>query len=220
MQQVFQRARRPEQRDDRRQDIINTALSVLDHVPFAELTMAALAEKAGLAKGTLYLYFPTKEQLLLVLVEELTVRWLEELKQSLSLLEGTSSDEHLAEAVSRCMLRQPTFIQLLPVACAIIEQHEDEPWAADYRRRNQDRARQAGTAVEKCLSAPRPGTGARFLVYAVALVTGLQQLKRKKPSSPKDGESLFQPDPFETSLEEELPISLCVVLRGLHQPAL
>ena len=34
MQQVFQRARRPEQRDDRRQDIINTALSVLAEQAF------------------------------------------------------------------------------------------------------------------------------------------------------------------------------------------
>ncbi len=211
----FQRARQPAQKEDRRQLIIDTALAVLESLPYSDLTMAILAERAGLAKGTLYLYFQTKEQLLLALAEQLTARWLTEQQRHLQPLDSTGAAEQVALATSVCLLRQSALLQLLPLACSVLDQHEGETWAIDYRARLIDRAKIAGTRVESCFLHAAPGTGSRFLTCAVALATGLQQLKRKTCPRARPMPGATADDVFETSLGDELTLALGAMLRGL-----
>src|SRR6202046_2148665 len=48
-----------------RQSILTAALKLFAHEPYQAVTMARVAEAAGVAKGTLYLYFPSKDALYL-----------------------------------------------------------------------------------------------------------------------------------------------------------
>lgn len=48
---------------DKREKIIQAAVGVFGESGFDAASMADIAAKAGVAKGTLYLYFPSKEQL-------------------------------------------------------------------------------------------------------------------------------------------------------------
>lgn len=51
-------------KENRRQSIIDAAVQRVCASGFEALSMAEIAEEAGVAKGTLYLYFTSKEQLL------------------------------------------------------------------------------------------------------------------------------------------------------------
>jgi AcrR family transcriptional regulator len=64
------RARQESQKLARRRDILAIAGDMIAGMPFQAIAMAEVAERAGLAKGTLYLYFPSKESLFLALLEE------------------------------------------------------------------------------------------------------------------------------------------------------
>jgi AcrR family transcriptional regulator len=55
--------------DERRQDILDAALSVFAEKGIARTTVADIAEAAGVAKGTFYLYFDSKENLVGALKE-------------------------------------------------------------------------------------------------------------------------------------------------------
>ena len=56
------RARSAEARAERRDEILDAAEELFAEQRFAELHMVRLAKEIGLAKGTLYLYFPSKER--------------------------------------------------------------------------------------------------------------------------------------------------------------
>lgn len=59
------RAVNSDDKNQKRKLILDVTLSILDKKDFGLITMNEVAEKAGVAKGTLYLYFKTKEELCL-----------------------------------------------------------------------------------------------------------------------------------------------------------
>jgi AcrR family transcriptional regulator len=69
-------ARRREPPEVRREQILDAAAGVFLDRGLAEATMAEVAEAAGVAKGTVYLYFDSKSALLTALRARYTDRWL------------------------------------------------------------------------------------------------------------------------------------------------
>lgn len=57
-------SKREQYAEARARHILEAALRVFSHRGFAEATMEEVAAEAGVAKGSLYLYFPSKEDLL------------------------------------------------------------------------------------------------------------------------------------------------------------
>lgn len=64
--------RREEYLEERRERLLDAALTVISRDGFDRATMASIAEQAGMAKGTIYNYFETKEELLGALLRERT----------------------------------------------------------------------------------------------------------------------------------------------------
>ena len=65
------RRRRPEARPD---EILDAALSVFVEQGFTAARVEDIAKRAGLSKGAVYLYFPSKEAMLEALVEQSAAR--------------------------------------------------------------------------------------------------------------------------------------------------
>ncbi len=63
-------SRRTRRKDARPGEIAAAALAVFAEKGFAATRMQDVAARAGIAKGTLYLYFPTKEELFFAVVRE------------------------------------------------------------------------------------------------------------------------------------------------------
>ena len=73
--EINQRARSAEQKELRRQAVLEAAEAYFLDVGYEAFSMAQLAKKAGVVKGTLYLYFKTREELFLTLYEQSLIRW-------------------------------------------------------------------------------------------------------------------------------------------------
>jgi len=56
-------SRREQQKEAKRSSLVDAALSVFSRVGFAAAKMDDVAEEAGVSKGTVYLYFDSKEKL-------------------------------------------------------------------------------------------------------------------------------------------------------------
>jgi AcrR family transcriptional regulator len=82
--------------------------------------MAEVAACSGLAKGTLYLYFETKEELLLALLKDLLDDWFDELDAELA-ASGAWDLEWAAVLLCTALDHQHTLIRLLPIAVSILE---------------------------------------------------------------------------------------------------
>jgi AcrR family transcriptional regulator len=75
------RTKRPE---TRREELIDAALHLLTHTQLDDLRVTDVTEAAGAAKGTFYLYFPAKDDLLTALREEFAERFLRHLDQAVT----------------------------------------------------------------------------------------------------------------------------------------
>lgn len=72
---INQRARSAEQKAHRRREVLEAAETYFLEVGYEAFSMSKLAKKIGLAKGTFYLYFQTREELFLTLYEQSLIRW-------------------------------------------------------------------------------------------------------------------------------------------------
>ena len=70
--------------EDRRLEILDAAMRIFSEKGVSKATVADIAEAAGVAKGTVYLYFGSKEHLLLALRDRFTDELLEHVSDLLS----------------------------------------------------------------------------------------------------------------------------------------
>jgi TetR/AcrR family fatty acid metabolism transcriptional regulator len=70
-------------KNDNRQAILDAALSTFVARGYHETTVSEISHKAGLAEGTLYNYFPSKENILLALFDETWGSMIGEMRQKI-----------------------------------------------------------------------------------------------------------------------------------------
>lgn len=73
----YVRARSDAEKEDRRQTILSAASDIIREGGSEDFTIGSLARKSGIAKGTIYLYFETKANVMDALFEEHVVSWAE-----------------------------------------------------------------------------------------------------------------------------------------------
>jgi AcrR family transcriptional regulator len=90
------RARSAAAKAGRRRHILDCAASLCARSGYDELAVADVAERAGLAKGTIFRYFPTKEDLGRALAEAHLARWSDDLERRLGRLNGPPAPDAAA----------------------------------------------------------------------------------------------------------------------------
>ena len=85
---------RPRQRrkETRPQDLLDAALTLFVEKGFAATRTEAVAHRAGVSKGTLYLYYPSKEDLFKAVVRKNLVDLIVEGQETVQTFEGSTSD--------------------------------------------------------------------------------------------------------------------------------
>lgn len=115
---IVKRARTDDQKRLRRRVILDAADKQFREVGFEAFSMAELGRRTGVAKGTLYLYFETREELLLTLYCAKLAAWADSMVQSVS--NGTS-DEAFASAFYHKSYADPSFLPLMSRLDSVIE---------------------------------------------------------------------------------------------------
>ena len=84
MAELKRRAVTDAQKQFRRQEILDGARAYFEAAGYEGFTMTQLATRLGIVKGTLYLYFPTKEAIILALYARALEDWCELMKVKLA----------------------------------------------------------------------------------------------------------------------------------------
>lgn len=149
------------------------AAELFEQSSFDEITMADVARRARLAKGTTFLYFATKEALFLELFEQLLGEWLATLHDAVAQDERPWPSARLARIIGDTLLERPSLARLLPLASALEANVEGERVAA-FRHKLMRRLFGTGALVEQRLGLARAGDGAQLLHYSIAMIVGLR----------------------------------------------
>jgi len=104
------RARTQEQKYFRRVQILDAAENHFHEVGYEAFSMASLARLAGVVKGTLYLYFKTREEVFLTLYNRSLVRWSHIFINHLS---ADMTDHAYASTLYKTAMADGSFVPLL-----------------------------------------------------------------------------------------------------------
>ena len=118
----MQRARSKTEKLEREDSILMATEILLRRSGYDPMTMQAVAKAAGLAKGTLYLYFTSRESLVLAVHARLFDRWID--RFAAHQLELNSFDRFCRGFV-RHYADDPLFLQLAGFANALLEPQLD-----------------------------------------------------------------------------------------------
>jgi AcrR family transcriptional regulator len=185
-----QRARRDEDKAERVGAILAAARELWEQSRARDFTVGAVAGRAGIVKGTVYIYFPTKEHLLLAVFECLFQEYFDEVDRALEKRRGRWSAEGVAGAIAAPLRKHHALLRLLPIVGSV---NANE--AAEIASRCQ-----TGTVLLLASRMPalRQGDGSSFLIRAYALLTGFA--------------AMAFPD-----LEREFRESLTALLHGMEK---
>lgn len=119
------------QRAEREALILDAAERMLQEVGYQDLVMEALAERVGIGKGTIYLHFPSKEELVSAIIERGMARMTAIIAGIASERERSAYDR-LYDVLTTLVARHPGWVHLLsgPAGTELL--------TALHRRRNKD----------------------------------------------------------------------------------
>jgi AcrR family transcriptional regulator len=212
------RARNDEAKRSRRSAILDTAWQLFQGTPYSAVAMAEVAERTGLAKGTLYLYFKTKEELFLALQEQQLMGWFDEVDRALAADRADRADWPSGDVVSLLcgtLERRPGVARLLAILSPTLEQNIPFAEALRFKRQLAERLAVTGALLERCLLFLAAGEGAQLLLRCQALVIGLQHLADPAPVM---RQVLAEPGMalFDIELKRELNATLHALLMGME----
>jgi len=113
---VTTRARREREKEERRQSILRAARTVFFEHGFHGATVDNVAERAEVSKGTVYLYFESKETILAHLLLEGLDELVGELEEAFAAGDPLPADERLRRlgwAYLRFFQQEPTYFRFL-----------------------------------------------------------------------------------------------------------
>jgi AcrR family transcriptional regulator len=215
---IKRRAIKDEQKQERRRAILDIAWLLFQSTPYQQIAVSEVAERAGLAKGTVYLYFKTKEELFLALQEQQLVAWFDEVDARLRALQGAGEIARVAELICGSLERRPGLTRLLAMLHNILEQNVDYDTTLRFKRLLLARMNATGALLEGCLPFLAPGQGAHLLLQAHALIIGLRHLADPAPVA---RQVLAEPEmaPFVIAFGLEFLKAFAALLLGLEHMA-
>lgn len=171
---IKQRAIQAEDKRERYDAILDAAERLLLRSPERSTNMADVADEAHLAKGTVYLYFPSKEELLLALHERNIDAFFSRLIAALE--DDAPVDFDQVFALTRTtMVAPPLFLPLASRCFALMDQSLPADVALAFMERMGQRLRRAGAGLERHFLQLGPGDGLVLLRQSYALTLGLWQ---------------------------------------------
>ncbi|MCB9133839.1 MAG: TetR family transcriptional regulator [Anaerolineales bacterium] len=174
------RAISDEQKLARQQTILATAWTMFQETDYTTVTMAGIAERLGLAKGTMYLYFPTKEEMFLAIMMDQLAAWFDEMDGDLSQGEMLTPEDVAMRIVSSLAVR-PGLSRLLAILSTVLEQNVSYEAALGFKQRLGVHLARTGALLEDRVAMLPLGAGARFLLRLHALIVGLYHLAAPAP---------------------------------------
>jgi AcrR family transcriptional regulator len=177
------RARSDDDKLARREAIVHAAADTFDASEFDTFTMDQVAVKLGLAKGTLYRYFPTREALLLAVLRQDLDGWFATVDETLAgagTSHATASDE-VVDAIIEPLLARPRIMRLLAVLPSILEHNVPYESALVFKQFLLERCGTTGALVDTALGAV-DGAGVRLLLQLNAGVIGLYHGAHPSPA--------------------------------------
>jgi AcrR family transcriptional regulator len=216
---TFQRARRPEQRAERRRAILATAATMLTEMPVADVSLNELSRRVGLAKSNVLNYFDSREAVLLELSSSELSAWVQDLATALPDTSRGPVDERadrLVAAIVGTLTKRPVLCDLISTQAAVLERNITTETALSFKRAAKVSYEQMIAAVVGVLPELGPEGAGRFIAAASLLAGAIWTHSHPVPAIL----AAYETDPALSAIRMEFEPALTDALRALLYGAL
>ncbi|AVO38456.1 TetR family transcriptional regulator [Pukyongiella litopenaei] len=179
----------------RQQDILTAALDLYLQDTRRLPSVAAIAARAGLAKGTVYLYFDSKEQIFVTLQVREWRAFIDRVNRFFRSAPGTP-EQKVAGFIAQLaghIVANPSLMRLDSMGYALLAPNLSDDRLLEFKLRFAEILENTGHAVEEALALPS-GKGVGLLIASFALTRGLWQIA-DLPATVRSAPD-FAPHPF------------------------
>mgnify|MGYP000844863533 CR=1 FL=1 len=173
---VLHRAVQAEDKAARRAAILAAAEILIERDPENFASVAEVAEVAGLAKGTVYLYFRTKEEMILAVHAGHSERLFETLAHVLAERAADLKPEHVADAFCAFVTAHPIFLHVGAACHSSFQRNIDPQAMLEFRTAIAGRLSHFGPLLEARFPTLKAGDGVALLQSTYAHALGMWQL--------------------------------------------
>jgi AcrR family transcriptional regulator len=181
----FQRARRPEQREARRQAILDAAEAMLGEVPTSEISLREISRRVGLATSNVLRYFDSREAIFLELLARQSISWLDALEHELDGLgsaTGIDACQQVAATWATTLAERPTLCELWSVLSSVLERNVAVETVREFKRGAIDRNHRLAALVAGRIDGLRPAAAEEVASLSSAFIAGLWPLANPGPT--------------------------------------
>lgn len=164
---------RSSDKDLKKLQILEVAARLFETNSFTEISMSSVAQKASLAKGTLYLYFETKEELALGVLAAQYQDWFLNLKKYLASIKRLDPKKFSKWFASSLKSRN-LFLSLMPLGPSLLESNVSLDYLVQYKTNLHLLLKEAGEMMSTKMKMISPEQASRLLILFHVQVLGLQ----------------------------------------------
>ncbi len=173
-------------KQEREAQIIAAAEGLLMVKGYFDLNMDQVARASGLAKGTVYLYFKTKEEVFLRVFERQSVLWRDDFEQRLANI--TVTQAALVDLLVETIATRPLFTRLVALSPVIFEYNVQPEQLRANKLWVYDNLNQIGARLDETFGLG-PAQGAYLLLRVFVVVAGLEGFAHPSPAAKEVYES-------------------------------
>ncbi|MET9914646.1 TetR family transcriptional regulator [Streptomyces sp. NPDC006476] len=217
---TFKRARSQEQREIRRQAILDTAAAMLDEMPVSAVSLNELSRRVGLAKSNVLRYFESREAVLLDLLDLAARTWLAEVTDHMPARIDAGAgprerSERLADALAASLADHRVLCDLLSAQAAVLEHNVSTEVALRYKHAALDSLTGFSDLIRRLLPELDQDAAALAANTAIVLIGALWTHAHPAPAV----QAAYDADPalgvLRLDFTEALGRSLAILLTGL-----
>jgi AcrR family transcriptional regulator len=184
---TFQRARRPEQREQRRQAILDEAGAMLRELPIADISLRELSRRVGLSKSNVVRYFETREAVFLELLDRAYHEWLDALERELPFPARHGSTPHppsppLSAVLARTLAARPVLCELWSALATVLERNVSMESIRAFKLSNRSHQLRLAQLVKRCDPDLADDTTQELAALCTVLVAGLWPFANPSPT--------------------------------------
>lgn len=172
--QLIKRARQPKQKEQRRDTFLQAALELFIAANGQLPKMADVAARCQLAKGTAYIYFDTKEEMFLALLEQQQQSWHQKIQREVRRPQQPQASD-VWQALQSWETEAPQLWRLAALYQPLLETTLDSKLVLAYRTRSGQLFRQTADKIREALQLPLGQSALPTLMQSYAVMLGLWQ---------------------------------------------
>ena len=214
---VFQRARQPDQKAHRREQILETARAMLSStMDSRKLSLNALAAEAGMAKSNMYRYFESREAVLMAVLGAEWRVWHESVLSALSGVEARMADEALAGLLASEAAARPLLCHLVSVLPSVLEHNVHVDTVMQFKLQGLQLQIEMAKAMHRVSPGLTLENHQELLFHSATLIIGAWPLSQP----PKHLEAMFSQPPFDGmrhDFEADMARALSLMMAGMRR---